>query len=137
MAEIKYTYHKNGNVDSEMHVSDSSPIGDTHHREDGPALTTHYPDGTIEREHWIQNDNHHRLDGPAVTSYFDDGTIETESWWIDGLKHRVDGPAEVVYNPDGTVQHIKWIIDGRLVKSPFDNYPLTMAQKMEVKLIHG
>jgi len=43
-------------------------------RDDGPALSSYRPDGTIEKEWWFRDGKQHRENGPAVESFHNDGS---------------------------------------------------------------
>lgn len=71
------------------------------HRDGGPALIEHKPDGISEL--WYKNGLVHREDGPAAIH------SHAKLWFIDGIQHRADGPA--VEHTDGGKA---WFFKGRL-----------------------
>ena len=55
-----------------------------YHREDGPAVIWHYPDGSIKREYFFLDGKFHRELGPAVICYNGDGSIKIERFYLNG-----------------------------------------------------
>lgn len=58
--------------------------------------------GNLIKEKWLRNGELHREDGPALTVYYADGSIEKlEMYCINGQKHRINGPGTIRYCKDG------------------------------------
>ena len=53
---------------------------------------------------------YHREDGPALTYYYKDGTIAIERWYNDNRLSRPieEGPAETLYYKNGKIKLIHW-----------------------------
>lgn len=83
------------------------------------------------------NGNLHREDGPAVVKYFRNGNLKFKAWSQNDLRHRLDGPAFFCYSRTGNVYSETWWIKGEEIESPYDKYPLTKEQIIEMKLKYG
>ena len=51
--------------------------------------------------------------------------------------HSYITPAIRWYNENGSIRYVNWYINGDEIKAPFDNYPLTEPQIIELKLTYG
>lgn len=89
------------------------------------------------RETWYNNDQIHRLGGPADIDYYENGAIKAEHWLVNGRNHRFDGPAHIHYSDNNYIISNHWWINGEIIETPFDNYPLTHEQLIEMKLTYG
>lgn len=134
MADKITEYYKNGKVKREYWGNNRIMS-----RLDGPAEITYYKNGNKEYEHWIINDCLCRLDGPAFISYNKDEDVINESWHDrTGNYHRLDGPAIIWYtNNDNESSDEHWYIHGKKIDKPYNKWPLTKEQQIEMKLIHG
>ncbi len=86
---------------------------DNLHREDGPAFTSYYRDGSLKDEAYYIDGKVHREDGPAGIRYNEDGYVESEIYCIMDKLHRDDGPALIRYNQDGEVTKERWFKHGK------------------------
>ncbi|SFE00593.1 hypothetical protein SAMN04324257_00152 [Thermoanaerobacter thermohydrosulfuricus] len=81
--EVEYWYDKNSCL----------------HREEGPAVITHLPNGN-KLEKWYWHGKLHRRNGPAVKEYEKDGRLIYKAWYRNGKLYRKDGPTEMFYDPE-------------------------------------
>lgn len=90
--KVTTEYYSNGNVSS---VTYNIGFGDDRYsinRWDGPAKTTYYPNGNIQREeYWYVGNQSMRRDGPGVINYDPNGKVTYSSRWEDGCE-RADTP---------------------------------------------
>lgn len=88
------------------------------HREGAPAwiVPENFRAGLVYGERWLINGKTHREDGPAKTDIYKDGTV-VKTWERDDQIHREDGPAVLVEDQDGNISHEEYyrIIDGTSV----------------------
>ena len=79
VSNIRGMYHKR----EEWLIINNHPYyGYPYHREDGPALTYYYKDGTIAVERWYNIGRLRRPieEGPAETLYYKNGNIKLKHW---------------------------------------------------------
>ena len=87
-------------VDEKAHkvTYSTDPNGSNLHRDDGPAYTSYYPNGSIKEERWYTDDHFNRdsTAGPAVIHYNKKGKIISYTYWRNGTYHRPtdEGPAQ-------------------------------------------
>lgn len=101
-----------------------------------PSMIGYYPNGNIEEEYWKISGELSRKDQPAVVQYFENRSVYSRTWYKNGLIHRIDGPAVIKYNDDLTIYDEEWWVNSERIKKPFDNYPLTDDQLVEMKLTY-
>lgn len=77
------------------------------------------------------------LERSKVTIYHETGKVKYEFYLHNGQFHNLYGPAVIWYYEDGSVKYQDWHINGDKIEPPYDNYPLTLDQTVELKLIHG
>lgn len=108
-------------------------------RDKGISQEDYYNDGTIQKRRFGPFPPRNQLEmEPSEINYRNDGTIECEEWYsTDEVHHRLDGPAFISYRNNGDILQKIWYLDGDAIKAPFDNYPLTNEQIIELKLTHG
>ena len=104
---LEELFYPNGRVKSETWL-----LGDTVHREDGPAEILYGPDGGVEIERWYFMGRVHREDGPARILYYVGGNVRMQQWVRHGEAHREDGPGQVFFTPDGSIQSRGWYLAG-------------------------
>ena len=91
----------------------------------------------------------HRTDGPAHLIIYADNTIALELWYLNGEICRFDGPASIDYpqcepnidwnnNPTNECVELitlDWYAKSKIIKTDFNNWPLTTEQQVEFKLM--
>ena len=78
-AEVKKTYHENGNI-----YSESCYLDGKYHREDGPAFISYFMNGNVCCEFYYIMGERHRESGPAYICYDENGNIHLEEYYING-----------------------------------------------------
>lgn len=86
---------------------------------------------------WYNDIEKHRTDGPARVWYTNNDKIYREDWYINNKRHRIDGPATINYYDSGETEDENWFVNGNMIDPPYNNYPLTKEQIVEMKLIYG
>jgi len=71
------------------------------HRENGPAIVHHSPDGVVRYEaHWRGDQYRDASEGPATIVYDAEGRVEVQEWFGADGKHReaAEGPARISHD---------------------------------------
>ena len=74
-----------------------------------------FQDGSYRREWRNASCDYHREDGPAVTYHYPDGSTKHEFFCLNGALHRELGPAEIRYDPDGSIVWEDFYFNGVLL----------------------
>ena len=101
----------------------------------GPAAINYDENGYVSLESFFQfigNDCY----SIEKEYYNGGGTVFRESFYKNYTKHRLDGPAEIFYHNTNNRRSEFWYINGRHIDVPFDHWPLTDAEQVELKLLY-
>jgi len=79
---VKHIYYNNDGLSKNIYYR----LGESLHREDGPAVIAYDRDGVVVVEGWYYNNMFHRVGGPAVTYYR--GKYKEEHFYINGNKYK-------------------------------------------------
>lgn len=105
--------------------------------DDVEKISILYANGSISSEEWWYKGIVHRIGRPARIKYTLDGSVNQEEWFNHGILHRLDGPAVIVYWAKRDIAIQDWYINGKIIDPPFDSYPLSKEQQIELKLKYG